>query len=74
MATILGVLAYHKSDFSNLNLPKYLSMIAVATLFCAIYFTFFTKAEEVVIDQQFEQQKIESQKQDQKDLQDLEGL
>ncbi len=73
-AVILSVLGYHKSEITNSNFPKYLSMIAMGTFFCATYFTFFTKAEIVEIDPQFEQQKIESQKQDQKDLQDLEGL
>jgi EamA domain-containing membrane protein RarD len=74
LAVVFGVLAYHKSEIHNSNLPKYLSMIAMATFFCASYFTFFTKAEVVAIDPQFEQEKVESQKQDQKDLQDLEGL
>jgi drug/metabolite transporter superfamily protein YnfA len=73
-AAVFGVLAYHKSEITDSNFPKYLSMIAMGTFFCAAYFTFFTKAEVIEIDPQFEQEKIESQKQDQKDLQDLEGL
>lgn len=73
-ALVFGVFAYYKSEHNNSNFPKYLAMISVATLFSATYFSFFTKAEEVVIDQQFEQQKIESQKQDQQDLHDLEGI
>lgn len=74
VALILSVLAYKKSDINNTNFPKYLSMIAVAILFSATFFAFFTESEKVEIDQKFEQQKIESVKQDQKDLEDLEGL
>jgi|JI61114C2RNA_FD_contig_123_58931_length_2660_multi_7_in_0_out_0_2 membrane-bound ClpP family serine protease len=73
VAMIFSVLAYKKSKAEEVNFPKYLSIIAVATLFTATYFVFFTNNEVVAIDQQFEQQKIESEKEAKNTL-ESEGL
>lgn len=61
IALIFGILAYRKSEIEQTRLPKYLSFIAVATLFAAIYFAFFTESEKVEVDKQFEQEKIQSE-------------
>jgi membrane-bound ClpP family serine protease len=72
-ALIFGLLAYKKSDIGQSNFPKYLTIIAVGTLFAATYFVFFTESEKVEVDQQFEQQKIQSEN-DAKQTLENEGL
>ncbi len=73
LAIILGFLALIKSDESQKNLPKWVLIIALITFFVSIGKQFISK-DEVVIDKQEEVNKIESQKEDKKDLEDLEGL
>ncbi len=73
LAVILGFLALIKSDEGQKNLPKWILIIALITFFVSIGKQFLSK-DEVVIDKQEEVKKVESQKEDKKDLEDLEGL
>ena len=72
-ALILSIIATKKSDISNIKLPKFLIIITTILLVIALAKIAMTK-DEVVIDQKDEAVKIESQKQDQKDLEALDGL
>ena len=73
LAVVFAFLSYWKSDGLQKKLPKWLIMIS---LICAVFVlgkTFLIK-DEVAIDTQFEKEKIETKKEAQKDLEDLEGL
>ena len=73
LSIIFSVLAINKSDISAKNLPKFLLLFAGITLIIGLVKIFAIK-DEVVIDQKDEIIKVESQKQDKKDLEELEGL
>jgi Ca2+/Na+ antiporter len=73
LAIICLVVTFIKSDVSQRVWPKRLFMI---TYICAAFVlikTYFVK-DEVAVDQQFEQQKIETKQEAKKDLEELEGL
>jgi Ca2+/H+ antiporter len=69
LSLIFGGLAYYKSEANDKAVPKWLLIVAVLTLVVIIARSMMP--DEVEQDAQFEQQKIESQ---QEDLKDLEGL
>lgn len=73
LSIIFSVLAINKSEISAKNLPKFLLLFAGITLIIGLVKIFAIK-DEVVIDQKDEIIKVESQKQDKKDLEELEGL
>ena len=73
LSIIFSVLAMNKSEISAKKLPKFLLLFAGITLIIGLVKIFAIK-DEVVIDQKDEIIKVESQKQDKKDLEELEGL
>jgi 1,4-dihydroxy-2-naphthoate octaprenyltransferase len=72
-AIIFGILAVLKSEINQNKLPKTIVFLALIVLIVAIGKTFLTK-DEVVVDKKDEIQKIESQKEDKKVLEELDGL
>ncbi|MET0760492.1 MAG: hypothetical protein ABWZ56_08735 [Flavobacterium sp.] len=73
MALILGYLAFKKSEDNRKKFPKLILIIAALTLVVVIGKEIFLK-DEVLADKQFDEKKIESKKEAQKDLEELEGL
>lgn len=73
LATICLVIAFLKSDISQRTWPKRLFIITYLCAAVVIVKTFFFK-DEVAVDQQFEQQKIETKQEAKKELEELEGL
>lgn len=71
-AIVFGALALLKSVPEQKNIPKWLLVVAVLTLVVIIGRSFVP--DEVEKDQAFEQKKIESKKEDLKDLEELEDL
>lgn len=72
IAGVFSFLAMIKSIGKDKNLPKGILIIALVTLIIVIARSFVP--DEVVKDKQFEQKKIESKKEDLKDLEELEDL
>ncbi|MDD4971395.1 MAG: hypothetical protein PHT07_18345 [Paludibacter sp.] len=70
IALILSFLAILKSKFNHKKLPKIILFISALTLLVVIGKVIFVK-DVVVSDKQFEQKKVESKKED---IKDLEGL
>ena len=70
LSLIFGGLAYYKSAANDKAVPKWLLIIAGLTLLVIIVRSLIP--DEVAQDAQFEQQKVESQKEDLKDLEGLE--
>lgn len=73
LGLVMAFLTLKKSQGFQTKLPKWLILTA---LICAVFVlgkTLLIK-DEVAVDQQFEQQKIETKKEAQKDLEELEGL
>ena len=73
LAIIFALLAYLKSDGFQKKLPKWLVMVALFCIAFVLGKTFLIK-DEVAVDTQFEKDKIETKKEAQKDLEDLEGI
>ena len=73
LATIFAFLAFWKSNDLQKKIPKWLMMILLICVVFVLGKTFLIK-DEVAIDTQFEKEKIETKKEAQKDLEDLEGL
>lgn len=72
LALILGVLALKTNETTDGKLPK---IIVGISLLCLLYVLgkFFFVKDEVVVDQQFEQQKIEQKEEAKQELEELEG-
>jgi predicted membrane protein len=73
LSIILSVLAYFNSAKEKRKLPIILLIIGIACLLITIGEIVFVK-DEVAKDSQFEKVKVESKKEDLKDLQELEDL
>lgn len=73
LSLIFGFLAFKKSDLEQKKIVKVLFILASICLLGIFAKQIFIK-DEVVIDKQDEIQKVESQKEDKKDLEALEGL
>ncbi len=73
IALVFGFLALNKSDAKQVKLVKLLLLISILSLVVVIGKEVFTK-DEVEVDKQFEEKKIESKKEAQKDLEELEEL
>lgn len=73
LATICLVITFLKSDISQRAWPKRLFIITYICAAVVVVKTAFFK-DEVAVDQQFEQQKIETKQEARKELEELEGL
>ncbi len=71
LALIFGFVAFLKSDAQEKNVPKWILIVAGVTLIIVLGKEILI-TDEVAKDEQFEQKKIESKKEDLKDLEDLE--
>jgi hypothetical protein len=73
LTLIFLFITFKKSEVNQRKLPKWLFII---TYLCGIFVlgkTFLIK-DEVAVDQQFEQQKIETKQEARQELEELEGL
>lgn len=70
LALTLAFIAFKKSDAKHQNLPKIIILISALTLLTVIGKEVFVK-EVVAVDKQFNQQKVESKKEAQKELEGL---
>ena len=70
LSLVFGGLAYYKSAENDKVVPKWLLIVAGLTLVIVIARSMMP--DEVDQDVQFDQQKVESQKEDLKDLEELE--
>lgn len=73
IATVFIVLAFVKSETKQRTWPKRLFIVTYICAAIVVVKTAFIK-DEVEVDQQFEQQKIETKQEAKKDLEELEGL
>jgi di/tricarboxylate transporter len=73
LALVFAFLAFKKSDNNQKKFPTLILIIAVLSLVVVIGKEVLMK-DEVIADQQFDEKKIESKKEAQKDLEELEGL
>ena len=73
IAFVFGFLALNKSDAKQGKLVKLLLLISLVSLVVVIGKEVFTK-DEVEVDKQFDEKKIESKKEAQQDLEELEEL
>lgn len=73
LALLFAFLVFIKSEASQKKFPILLLIISAITLLIVIGREAFVK-NEVIVDTQFDQKKIESKKEAQKDLEELEGL
>ena len=71
LALIFGFVAFLKSDAQQKNVPKWILIVAGVTLIIVLGKEILI-TDEVAKDEQFEQKKIESKKEDLKDLEGLE--
>ncbi len=71
LALIFGFIAFLKSDAQEKNVPKWILIVAGVTLIIVLGKEILI-TDEVAKDEQFEQKKIESKKEDLKDLEGLE--
>jgi len=72
LSLIFGGIAYYKSAPDDKAVPKWLLIVAGLTL--AVVIVRAMIPDEIEKDDQFEQKKVESKKEDLKDLEELEGL
>ena len=70
---VFSFLCFWKSDGLQKKLPKWLLIVSSICIVFVLGKTFLIK-DQVAIDTQFEKEKIETKKEAQKDLEDLEGL
>jgi uncharacterized lipoprotein YehR (DUF1307 family) len=73
LALIFGLLTLKKSEDSQKKFPKIILAIAAVCSVVVLGKTLLIK-DEVATDTQFEQQKIETKQEAQKELEELEGL
>jgi membrane protein implicated in regulation of membrane protease activity len=73
IALVFGFLALQKSDVKQGKFIKLLLLLSLVSLSVVIGKELFTK-DEVEVDKQFEEKKIESKKEAQQDLEQLEEL
>lgn len=73
IALVFGFLALKKSDVKQGKFIKLLLLLSLVSLSVVIGKELFTK-DEVEVDKQFEEKKIESKKEAQQDLEQLEEL
>lgn len=73
LALVFSFLALKKSEIGQKSFPKFILIFASILFFVGLIKVFLIK-DEVVIDKQDEIQKVESQKEDKKDLEELDGL
>ncbi len=73
LALLCGLLTVKKSTEAQKKLPKFLLLIVALCSAIVLGKTLFVK-DEVADDRQFEQQKIETQQEAKKELEELEGL
>lgn len=73
IGTIFAFIALLKSDDTLKKLPKWLVITSMIFLVFVIGKTYFIK-DEVALDTQFEKEKLETKKEAQKELEELEGL
>jgi hypothetical protein len=73
ISLLFGFLALQKSDANQRKLVKVLLLFSILSSIAIVGKEIFSK-DEVVADQQFDQKKIESKKEAQKDLEELEEL
>lgn len=73
LALICLVITFMKSEVNLRVWPKRLFMITYLCAVVVLVKTFFFK-DEVAVDQQFEQQKIETKQEAKQELEELEGL
>ena len=73
MGWILAFLAFKKSTPKQKQFPKILLIVAAITLLTVAGKEAFIK-DEIIVDRKFDEKKIESKKEAQKDLEELEGL
>lgn len=73
LSLIFAFLALKKSEIGQTTFPKFILIFAAILLLVGFSKVFLIK-DEVVIDKQDEIQKVESQKEDLKDLEELDGL
>lgn len=73
LATICLVITFIKSDVNLRVWPKRLFIITYLCAAVVVVKTFFFK-DEVAVDQQFEQQKIETKQEAKKELEELEDM
>lgn len=71
LALIFAFIAFMQSDINQKRLPKWILIIIGITLFIVVGKVTLIK-DEVAKDEQFELKKIETHKEDLKDLEDLE--
>lgn len=73
LALVFALLAFKKSEDNQKKFPTLILIIAVLSLVVVIGKEVLVN-DEVIADQQFDEKKIESKKEAQKDLEELEGL
>ncbi len=73
LSLIFGFLALKKSEIGQKGFTKFILIFATILLLVGLAKVFLIK-DEVIIDKQDEIQKVESQKEDLKDLEELDGL
>jgi hypothetical protein len=73
LALILSLLLIKKSEEQEKKLPKALLFISALCSVFVLGKTLFIK-DEVVVDQKFEQQKMETKQEAKKELEEIEGL
>ena len=73
LALTLAFLALRKSEGNQSKFPKLILVVAALTLLTVVGKEVFIK-DEIVVDKQFDQKKVESKKEAQKDLEELEDL
>lgn len=73
LALVLSLLLLKKSEEQEKKLPKALLFICALCSLFVLGKTLFIK-DEVVVDQKFEQQKIETEQEAKKELEEIEGL
>lgn len=72
-ALLFGFIAYTKSGVTEKNTPKWILIVAAISLL-AVFGKKILFPDTVAKDVKFEQRKIETKKEDLKDLEELEGL
>lgn len=70
LALVFGILAFTKSEESQRKIPKLIVLVSLLTILIAIGKELFIK-DEVAVDQQFEQEKIDSKQEAQEELEAL---
>ena len=73
LGLLFAFLTFWKSEISQKKLPKWLMLVSLICVVFVLGKTYLIK-DEVAVDAQFEKEKIETKKEAQKDLEDLEGL